>query len=590
MADATLQTPAYKRMKRRAGLLGLLVSGTLIVAGVFIAREKGLFTQTREYRIRAKTGNDLFVGMDVKLLGVKIGTLKELRMTPEAKISGVVEVDSAFERWVRADSELQILKSGFIGGAYLEMTKGTPEAPALPVMGTIDVRAVGGLEDIAENVSQLIGRLNKVVEYIDDPGGDVKKTLVHAEHIAGDVELMMADIHKASPDVPKISKNVADATEKANALIASTQETVEKMTQIAERLDEVMVLVKETASKITLAAQDAQKMIGDVGRVASTLPETVDTAERALREVTNLSRDLREGWLVKSISKEEGDKGGPKLQTVKRLLADTEIAISEEKFDTALAKLARALETARSIDDQEGILRGLTLLGSVYQQIDRENEAEKPLKEAYARSASMTLSPQAAEAAIRWAEWNVNRSDFAEASTALRRAEPFAEKQKDSPAALRFRWVRALTLAGQGQLDSAGSEIQLAVKRADRVLKPLDRGRVYEAAGDIAVIQGRAGESVSLYDAALQSYKNSATSVKIGRTLVKLAQAYQSQKQPERSLEHLARAYDVQKASGQNDSALQTLDTMVPILKEKKAADQLSWVEQEKKTLRRPGK
>ena len=65
MADATLQTPGYKRMRRRAGLLGLLVTVSLVVASVFIAREKGIFTQTREYRIRAKTGNDLFVGMDV---------------------------------------------------------------------------------------------------------------------------------------------------------------------------------------------------------------------------------------------------------------------------------------------------------------------------------------------------------------------------------------------------------------------------------------------------------------------------------------------------------------------------------------------
>lgn len=108
-------------------IIGAIV---LIIAGIFLmfaytASQKNI---TDGYSLYAKFINvgGVSVGSDVKIAGVKVGTIKSLTIdgdTYQAKVEFVIKDDFKLPE----DSSVSIVSEGFIGGKYIDIQPGGSE-------------------------------------------------------------------------------------------------------------------------------------------------------------------------------------------------------------------------------------------------------------------------------------------------------------------------------------------------------------------------------------------------------------------------------------------------------------------------------
>ncbi len=106
-------------------LIGAVV---LAVAGSFLyyaTQISGFSTDTNQYSLTAsfRSVSGLNVGSDVKLSGVKVGTLTSITLDP-VTYEAVTEVSIDKDVLIPDDAEIKVSTDGLLGGSYLEVTAG----------------------------------------------------------------------------------------------------------------------------------------------------------------------------------------------------------------------------------------------------------------------------------------------------------------------------------------------------------------------------------------------------------------------------------------------------------------------------------
>ncbi len=118
------------------GVLALVVVAVLVV----VLRPGG---DEGAYRVRAIFDDAGFAvpGEDVKVAGVKVGTIRRLSVTPQRKAAVVLDIDAPAFQDFRTDATCSIRPQSLIGEQYVECTPTQPRAPGKakpPALRTID--------------------------------------------------------------------------------------------------------------------------------------------------------------------------------------------------------------------------------------------------------------------------------------------------------------------------------------------------------------------------------------------------------------------------------------------------------------------
>ena len=103
---------------------------------------------------RVPKADGLAVGTDVRLAGIKIGTVSDLTLDPKTYLV-TIHMNIRDDIKLPADSSILVTQAGFLGGQYLSITPGGDDKMLTPgsyfdnAQGSIDVmglvgRAVGG--------------------------------------------------------------------------------------------------------------------------------------------------------------------------------------------------------------------------------------------------------------------------------------------------------------------------------------------------------------------------------------------------------------------------------------------------------------
>jgi phospholipid/cholesterol/gamma-HCH transport system substrate-binding protein len=161
--------------------VGLLVSGALIILMVFlffIGSEQKIFARKNEYEVRLENVSGLSQGNPVRMSGVTIGTIRDIKLPQDPKSKQVeilVMIDRKYGERVRGDSRVRLKKQGLLtGDTYIDVTPGTPRFPALepgsiiPSQKGTDVEAlITSGEDLMENLVQISYSLKNILGRVD---------------------------------------------------------------------------------------------------------------------------------------------------------------------------------------------------------------------------------------------------------------------------------------------------------------------------------------------------------------------------------------------------------------------------------------
>lgn len=106
-------------------LIGAAVVAVAIGFGTYMVQSAGLSWQTDSYPLTAsfRSLEGVAVGSDVKLAGVKVGTVTDIVLNPETfRAQATVAIDPAVQ--IPDDSAIVVASEGLLGGNYVEISPG----------------------------------------------------------------------------------------------------------------------------------------------------------------------------------------------------------------------------------------------------------------------------------------------------------------------------------------------------------------------------------------------------------------------------------------------------------------------------------
>lgn len=343
-------------------IFGLIILGTLLEVG----EKWNPFEKNVPYKTYLTSITGLKVGDPVRLAGVDVGRISKIDILSD-KIEIGFEVKPGTR--VKTDTVAGLRLTNLLGGQFLGLSFGSPQAPLLPPGGTVIGKDVANIDIIVDNVSdltkdakQLIVDLNrnqnellhKVSAILEDNRGNLKGTMANLNSITGKIDRGDGSLAKLLND----RTFYAEATSAVGSLKAVTGKIERGEGTLGKLVNDEMLYKDATAlvADLRVGAKDLNASMHDVRDIAA----KVNKGEGTLGKLVNdqgLYNDARDA--TKAI-KEVAEKINTGKGTIGRL-------VNEDTLyrDTAatLKKTERAME---GLSDTGPISVLGTLIGTLF--------------------------------------------------------------------------------------------------------------------------------------------------------------------------------------------------------------------------------
>jgi len=172
----------------RVGIMVIISLAIFAIGIFFISGEVGLFS--RHYKLRAylAEAGGLREGAQVRLAGVGVGNLEQIRISPyhdpARSVELVMSVARKYQDEVRADSVASIETVGLLGESFVNLTRGSLDQPVIPDGGVLKTseeadikRVVQNANDVIVNLRTLSSKLNDITGQIESGKGTLGKVI-----------------------------------------------------------------------------------------------------------------------------------------------------------------------------------------------------------------------------------------------------------------------------------------------------------------------------------------------------------------------------------------------------------------------------
>jgi ABC-type transporter Mla subunit MlaD len=269
---------------RRALLILLLVAacGTLLVVGTGAGD-----SNTGNYKVRAVFDNAVSVipGEDVKIAGVKVGSIDSLDVTKDKKAAVVLDITNNGFKDFRKDAHCTIRPQSLIGEKFVECTLTVPKAPGVPRTPKLEKIKSGhpgaGQYNLGDRTSTPVD-----VDLINDvlrlPQRQRLSLIINelGTGLAGNAQELRNVIKRANPalfELDKVLKILADE----NQVLADLQRDSDtNLAPLARDRAKIQRFI-ETAGEVGLAtAERSNDLEGQFQRFPEFLRQLRPTAQR----------------------------------------------------------------------------------------------------------------------------------------------------------------------------------------------------------------------------------------------------------------------------------------------------------------------
>jgi phospholipid/cholesterol/gamma-HCH transport system substrate-binding protein len=254
----------------------------------------------------------LSVGADVEVLGIRMGAVRRVVISPEQQIYAEAEIDDQARAFIRRDSQAVIRRRfGVAGAAYVDVERG--KGPPLDwSYAVIDATTERGP---TEGVGALIDQVReKVFPILDDTGRTARALAEVAERVAkgqGTVGRLISDetlvgdlaaaVAEARGDVTSITRIIAQLDTAMSNVTALTQ-TVNAgdggVPDLLRRTNQALASLQDTLRDLNKAAVQLPPVANNLRRGTENLPSLVTQLQQTAHELELLLAQLRSNWLL----------------------------------------------------------------------------------------------------------------------------------------------------------------------------------------------------------------------------------------------------------------------------------------------------
>ncbi len=228
----------------------------------------------------------VYEGGVVEYLGVPVGKVEEIKVSPEGKPVIIINIDSrkvTLHKGVEANIVIYSLAAGTMA---ISLSGGDPNAPILPPGSKIPARrstisAVSSrMEELMDDLKNILNSVKTGLEGIES--GDLTE-------IAKKVDSVLEKGENLLDDLQKTVKNINTTMEKLEPKISKTmdagEETVIKIKELSEKADKLVTVITEKAEQIDI--QKTQDNVNSAIDEIKNLSQNVDGLVSELKNITN---------------------------------------------------------------------------------------------------------------------------------------------------------------------------------------------------------------------------------------------------------------------------------------------------------------
>ncbi len=283
----------YVRQHKRATIrVGLVITFALIViflSVMFAGSLEKFFVQ--KVTVNAMLGDvkGLRKGSPVWFSGVEIGAVKSIEFSVHRRIMVKMSIQADALKYLKKDTQANILTLGLLGDKYVELTPGSIETEGLQEGDILSGKTQIEIQDVVQTSQESIAKISDFV-------GMLEEILVRVEKGEGTVSRFIQD--------PAVYDNLKDALRELTVLVSKVEGGKGTMGRIINE-DDLYVDLAASAQDIKLFAQSLKKSEGTLNKL---IHETVlyDRFQKASESLDAFTRKLAssKGTLNKMIEDE----------------------------------------------------------------------------------------------------------------------------------------------------------------------------------------------------------------------------------------------------------------------------------------------
>ena len=251
----------------------------LVAAGLVVVFGEFRFPSGQTYHAQFQTASWLKSGQDVRIAGVPVGSVKDVKLAPDNTVDVTFDVNDRYQLYTSTRAAIRY--ENLVGDRFLEITSGPGDLRKLPPGGTI---ALGQTEP-ALDLDALLGGLRPVLKGLDgNKVNEVSNAVIELlQGQGGALSQLLSSTSTFTTDLAARDQLIGDVINHLNAVLATVDE---KGTQFNAAVDQLQQL-------ITGLAQGSDPIAGAIGPLASAESDLTDMLANGRRPVQGVIENLR---------------------------------------------------------------------------------------------------------------------------------------------------------------------------------------------------------------------------------------------------------------------------------------------------------
>jgi phospholipid/cholesterol/gamma-HCH transport system substrate-binding protein len=288
----------------------------------------------------------LAVGAEAEVLGIRVGSVREIIVAPELRIRAELRIDEQARGFIRSDSVATVRRRfGVAGPAYLDISRGQGaeldwrsaviearvEAAAMETAGAL-------LEDLRQRIFPVLDDLQRGMRSFADAAGRLNSgegtvgrlltddTLARqAEDATGRVNTILGTVNEATREVRVLTSALSgvqttgagqgQGQARGRGQQGRNNTPDGSLPALLRRADRTLASLERVSQDLARASPSVPRVARNVAEGTEPLPSVVVQAQETARELEMLLTQLRGNWLL-------GGGGGPAPRDSLRPAAD----------------------------------------------------------------------------------------------------------------------------------------------------------------------------------------------------------------------------------------------------------------------------
>jgi len=284
---------------KRAVIVGIFIfiGIAIFLAGILVlGNQRKTFDKTISLNAIFTDVSGLQKGNNVWFSGVKVGTIKKLKLLSQSQVEVEMRVDENSKDFIRKDAKAKIGSDGLIGNRIIIIYGGTTGGPIVKSGDTLQTdmpvnsaQMMNTLEESNKNLSAITSDFKVVSKRLAEGEGTVGK-LLSDDDMARQLAATAATLQMASSNIQQLTSNLADYTSKMQKQGSLTNDLVND-TILFSRLKSASLQIQEAsanAKELTKNLEDVSYRLRDSSNLAGVVFQDRATAENLRLTVGNL--------------------------------------------------------------------------------------------------------------------------------------------------------------------------------------------------------------------------------------------------------------------------------------------------------------